>query len=723
MPLQPTKNTNETSTQFGSSLPGGQGSSQGLTIETNMNEDQTISLMEGSNVAQENLEHQGLVAYVKSRFERSKAKRYNDEQRWLTCYRNYRGIYGPDVQFTDTEKSKAFIKITKTKVLAAYAQILDILFTGNKFPLVVEHTSEPDGIAESVHVDPKEQEQQPPEGNPQIPSTTSRQSILEALGPMKQSLSRVQDKLKEGPGLTPTSLTWEPAKIAAKKMTNKIQDQLEESNADSALRRFVFEMCLFGQGVFKGPFAKDKEYAKWNAEGEYQPVIKTVPDVEFVSIWDSYPDADAFNMADAVDFTQRHRMSKTQLRALKKRPFFREESIENAISDGYNYTEEYWENTLRDYTNVSTTERFEVLEYWGIVDSEFPELADMEVPKEFKNRDQVQINAWVCNGHLLRVVFNPFTPAQIPYQSCPYELNPYSFFGIGIAENMLDTQLLMNGFIRLAVDNAALSSNLVIEVNENKLIPGQDMKLYPGKVFRTNSPQGQSIWTNKFENITQECLMMFDKARQLADEATGMPSYSHGQGGIQGIGRTASGMSMLMGAAKENIKSVIRNIDDYLLTPLGKALFAFNMQFNFDSDAIGDLDVKALGTISLMRNEVRSQKILQFLQLSANPIDAPYVKRDYLLRELSESLDIEADKAVNDPREAGIQAMLMQELMKAQGIDPNKPQQGAQGASIPQGGDPTGTGGGNIAPGNAPTPGEQGFSAPNGNPNPSNTQQ
>ncbi len=32
--------------------------------------------------------------------------------------RNYRGIYGTDVQFTDTEKSKASVKITKTKVLA-----------------------------------------------------------------------------------------------------------------------------------------------------------------------------------------------------------------------------------------------------------------------------------------------------------------------------------------------------------------------------------------------------------------------------------------------------------------------------------------------------------------------------------------------------------------------------------------------------------------------------
>lgn len=106
---------------------------------------------------------------------------------------------------------------------------------------------------------------------------------------------------------------------------------------------------------------------------------------------------------------------------------------------------------------------------------------------------------------------------------------------------------------------------------------------------------------------------MFEKSRQLADESTGMPSYAHGQTGVQGIGRTASGISMLMGAAAQNIKAVVRNIDDYLLNPLGKALFAFNMQFNFDKMFThGDLEVVARGTESLMRNEIRSQKLMQF---------------------------------------------------------------------------------------------------------------
>jgi hypothetical protein len=277
---------------------------------------------------------------------------------------------------------------------------------------------------------------------------------------------------------------------------------------------------------------------------------------------------------------------------------------------------------------------------------------------------------------------------------------------------MLDTQLLMNGFMRLAVDNAALSSNVVFEVNEDLLVPGQSMELFPGKIFRrAGGPPGQAINVNKIDNVTQETLLLFDKARQLSDEATGMPSYAHGMTGIQGTNRTAAGMSMLMGAASQNIKAVVRNIDDFLLSPLGKALFAFNMQFNFDKDFIGDLSVHAKGTESLMRNEIRSQKLLQLAQFAApNPSMAPFIKWDYVLREYASSLDLDEDKMINDPRQAAIQAMQMQQVAQIMGPQQQDPNAQGPAGGVPSPSDPTQNGNGNIGPGASPEPGAEGFS-------------
>ena len=407
------------------------------------------------------------------------------------------------------------------------------------------------------------------------------------------------------------------------------------------------------------------------------------------------------------------------MRGLKSRPFFREESINEAINLGESYEKKYWEQDMEDDSQYSSAPyRYEVLEFWGYVDTDILAEHGVKIPKELKDSEQVSVNAWICNGKVLRLVLNPFKPARIPYYAVPYELNPYSFFGVGIAENMDDTQTLMNGFMRMAIDNAALSGNLIIEVDETNLVPGQDLSVYPGKIFRRQGgAPGQGIFGTKFPNVAGENMQLFDKARVLADESTGFPSFAHGQTGVSGVGRTASGISMLMSAANGSIRNVVKNVDDYLIGPIGRAFFAFNMQFDFDSEIKGDLEVKASGTESLMANEVRSQRLMQFMGVASNPALMPFVKSDYIIREIAKSMDLDPDKVTNSLGDAAIQAEILKKFTKEppppEGAPQGPPPPPSPGAAPEQAGvgvqDTTGAGGGNIGTGTAPTPGEQGF--------------
>ena len=279
-------------------------------------------------------------------------------------------------------------------------------------------------------------------------------------------------------------------------------DQLDESNANKQLRSAAFEMALFGTGIMKGPFAVDKEYPRWDEDGKYNPIIKTMPQTSHVSVWNAYPDPDASNTDEMQYFIERHKMSSTQLRGLKKRPMFRSNVIDMVIADGPDYTKKSWEDDLNDYQTDTGVERYEVLEYWGVVDVELLEKNDVKIPSELADVPELQANIWFTNGKIIRLVFNPFKPVRIPYYAVPYELNPYSFFGVGIAENMDDTQTLMNGFMRLSVDNAVLSGNLVFEVDETNLVPGQDLTIHPGKVFRRQGgAPGQALFGTKFPNV------------------------------------------------------------------------------------------------------------------------------------------------------------------------------------------------------------------------------
>tara|TARA_R110002167_G_scaffold20956_1_gene76255 strand:- start:145 stop:726 length:582 start_codon:yes stop_codon:yes gene_type:complete len=184
---------------------------------------------------------------------------------------------------------------------------------------------------------------------------------------------------------------------------------------------------------------------------------------------------------------------------------------------------------------------------------------------------------------------------------------------------------------------------------------------------------------------------------------------------------------MLLGSSGLSIKTVIKNLDDYLLKPIGEALFQWNMQFNEDNpDIEGDLEIKPKGAASVMQKEVRSQRLTALLQTVANPMLAPFIKIPNLLKELAISQDIDPDSLVNDVNEAQIYA----EILKGMQPDVQQPQQpegapqgpsptsqprqaGMAGAGgVPQQSpqaDPSGSGGSTIGTGSVPAAGESGF--------------
>ena len=689
-----------------------------------------------------------LVGLLKNRFELAETARKADEDRWITAYHNYRGLYGQNVKFRESEKSRVFVKVTKTKVLAAFGQLVDVIFGGNKFPIGISETKIPEGSSEYAYLDAQnplpgietsKPEQTEPvkkenpfdvgfkgDGKDLTPGSTYNNGKQEAVYSAQAAVDKgiTTDGVKSGPGI----ITIKPAQAAARRMEKLIHDQIEESNGSSEIRNSLFEASLFGTGIIKGPFNFSKTLNRWEEDTDgnrsYNPLVVRVPRIEFVSIWDFFPDPNATNIAECEYIFHRHKMNRTQLRSLAKLPYFDKDAIREALEIGPDYIEKDYETALKDdqRSEANGSEQFEVLEYWGVMDAEYARQVGMDIPDEIDNLDEVQINAWICNGKMLRSVINPFTPFRLPYHSFPYERNPYSFFGIGVAENMDDSQKIMNGHARMAIDNLALSGSVVFDVDETALVGGQSMEIYPGKIFRRQAGvPGQAINGIKFPNTTQENLQMFDKFRQLADEQTGIPSYSHGQTGVQSMTRTASGMSMLLGAASLNIKTVIKNLDDFLLKPMGESYFQWNMQFLETQLGIkGDLEVKATGTNSLMQKEVRSQRLTMFLQTAQNPAIAPFIKMNKLISELAYSLDLDPDELINDPEEAALMAQIIgmqNNAGKATSpqAGPTGEQQGAMGGpegapQQPQDLGTTGTGGGNIGTGAVPQSGESEFS-------------
>jgi hypothetical protein len=715
----------------------------------------SVSSKEDSN-EQEKIS--ALVANINSKFSQAETTRQDDEDRWLQAFHNYRGRYYKNVAFRDHEKSRVFVKVTKTKVLAAYGQLIDVLFGANKFPLTIQETRVPEGIAEYAHFNPLkkqtgikdnvpniegnmdyvpgqrlEEEQFSPSsvlGFPgdgrELPKGATFNKLNESfLGSLEKEYEDVE--LTEGPAPSPEIPQIKPAQIAARRLEKLILDQLEESNGSIELRNSIFESCLLGTGIIKGPFTYNKTLHKYSYSGngvarEYQPEIVKVPRVEFVSLWDFYPDPNARSMSEAEYVIQRHRLNRHQFLDLSNRPFFKKDAIMECLKMGAKYNKKSWETDIdlekSQYPDIENN-RFEVLEYWGTIDALSAREEGLTLEEEIQDSDEVQVNVWMVKDKIIRIVENPFKPFRTPYQAFVYEKNPYTFFGIGVPENMDDAQQIMNGHARMAIDNLALAGNLVFDVDESALASNQTMEVFPGKIFKRQAGvPGQSIYGLKFPNTAVENMQMFDKFRQLADESTGLPSYSHGQTGVQSMTRTASGMSMLMGAASLNIKTVIKNIDDQLIKPLGEAMFQWNMQFyEGDLPIIGDLEIKATGSSSLMKKEVRSQRLTMFLQTVQNPAIAPFVRMSEVIKELAFSLDLDPQEIMNTRDEAEIYAQIIGKQNVNKGTSPTTNAPGQLGAMEANAGIPAentgpsmpGNGESPIGPGNVSMPGEMEF--------------
>ena len=225
----------------------------------------------------------GAIGAIHSKFNDAEHGRYQHEQRWLKSYKNFRGIYDSTTQFRETEKSRVFIKITKTKVLASFGQIIDVLFANKKFPIVVESSPMPEGVAEFAHLDVagqmQQQQMQPQQaptdpfgfagdGRELPPGAMEAQTPENFLGGMAQKYEGAN--LEEGPSKMGEPQI-SPARETARRMEKCIHDQLQENNAVNVLRHSIFESVLLGTGIVKGPFSESKTLHRWDDNRQYSP--------------------------------------------------------------------------------------------------------------------------------------------------------------------------------------------------------------------------------------------------------------------------------------------------------------------------------------------------------------------------------------------------------------------------------------------------------------------
>ena len=294
------------------------------------------------------------------------------------------------------------------------------------------------------------------------------------------------------------------------------------------------------------------------------------------------------------------------------------------------------------------------------------------------------VQSWVVGRYTIKTQINPSPRQRHPYFLTSFEKVPGTVHGHGLPDLLEDIQEICNAAQRALVNNMSIASGPQVVINDEVLAPTEDTDaLYPWKRWHTAvdpmaSSTREPITFFQPKSNAQELLAVYQTMSNLADEISAIPRYITGSSqSLGGAGRTASGLSMLMGNAEKVLQTVAANVDGDVMQPLLLALYDMIMLTDQTGMLSGEEDIRVRGVNVAVQKETERAKQLQFLQITANPIDAPIIGsmgRGRVLRAVAQGLGLPDDVVPSDEAmQAAADAQRQQALAAAAGVGPPPP--------------------------------------------------
>ena len=632
-----------------------------------------------------------LAGHVRLAWSHNKLSKFRIDEKLLKDLRSRRGVYSSSelaaMQSANGGSNVVWAPLTETKCRAASAWIREIVLPVGEQPWGVDPSPLPD-----------------------LPFPTKQTIVNKALTMAQQVMAQSQqagggvmsrdefhdtvlqvgEKLRDEAEKTYVKM----AKARAVRMEAVIGDRLLDGDYAAAVDAFVEDFVTYPAAVLKGPFWSRKKELTWGPDWKPKVTFKPVQSWSRVSPFDCYPAAAATSPQQG-DFIERMRYRRDELWALKGMPGYKDDQIDGALRDYTNgHIEAWlWTESERQRLEQETTWMWlsppgviDALNFWGSVPGW--KLMSWGVEGDLKETQDYECNVVICGRYVLYATLNPNPMGARPYRKACYDEIPGAFWGRSIPDLARACQQFCNAAACALADNLSIASGPQTWVHADRFADGeQSMEMFPWKLWQLKSDPTQGVNPGigffQPDDRSGPLMAVYEHWEVKADDATGIPRYTYGNDATGGSADTATGLSMLMNNAAKGLRRAISNIDLNVIAPTINDTFVNEMMYNPDHSIKGDCVIVPRGAAAILIRESAQQRRLQFLGLTANPIDAPIIgpkHRAALLRETAAAMDLPVDDVV--PTDDEIDQQMAQ---NAQAMQANQQQMQAMEAAKEQG--------------------------------------
>lgn len=593
----------------------------------------------------------GLASYLKECWDAARIAKQPINDTMLAALRQRNGEYDPDKLGAIRKQggSEVYMMITEVKCRAAESWLRDILMDTGTPPWDMSPTPIPDLS---------------PDNSAALQEAFTEQvmQIIQSTGqaPTKTEMAEIREVVSQELRFR----ILQQAQMRVDKMKIKIDDQFAQGGWPEAFNEFITDLVTFPCAFVKGPIVRRQRHLGWTKGPDGKTIVEAserlAPEFERVSPFNIYPEPGITRINDGYIF-ELHQLSRMALSDLIGVPGYDDQAIRKVLEDGPSQswlvepTEMQREEEERKYyTELRPTDMFDALEFWGKVSGAMLRewgMSEEEVPDEAREYDA---NVWLIGNYIVKAVLNYDPLGEKPYAKTSYIKMPGAFWGRGIPEIISDLQNICNAAARALVNNMGIASGPQVEVNLERIPPNEDItQMHPWKIWQVlNDPLGSSAPAVRFNqpNDNANTLMaVYERFSRLADDHSGIPSYITGDVDVRGAGRTASGLSMLMGSAGKGIRQVVMHIDSDIIMPIVERQFIYNMRYDEDESIKGDAEIIPRGAVNLAVKETVNLRRVEFLNATANEMDMQIMGpggRAAILREIAKGLQMPVDEII-----------------------------------------------------------------------------